>query len=299
MRRFITLILLIFLVLLVGCKKEPLGSKKNPIKMFFVPSLEQGKLMTSGKVIEEELEKLTGLEIETKVPQSYAAVVEALGVEGRCDVAWIPTYAYYLAHKKYNAEVKFQIVRNGLRKYRGQFIALSSSGIESVEDIEGKIIGYTDASSTSGFIFPSALLASKGIIPAKKTFTGGHDTSVRAVLQGQVDVGCTYWSPANENGIPQDARLKLLTEEPDIFKKVKTIGFTDWIPNDTCTFGRFIPKDIADKLSKGIEEFAKSEKGKKVLYDLYQVDDLIKVDNTAYEEVFNTLDSFDFKQIKF
>jgi len=30
----------LLLVLMLGCTKAPLGSKKNPIKMYFVPSLE-------------------------------------------------------------------------------------------------------------------------------------------------------------------------------------------------------------------------------------------------------------------
>ncbi len=292
MNKYFKIILLGLLVLLVfGCDKGQLGTKKNPIKMYFVPSLEHNKLISSGSLIEAELERISGYEIETNVPTSYAAVIEAMGV-GRADIAWFPTYAYYLANKKYGAYVTFQTVRSGLSEYKGQFVARADSDIESIEDIAGKIIAYSDASSTSGYIFPSALLAYEKIEPSKKMFLGGHDTVIRAVLQGKADVGCTYWSPAVD-GVPQDARKKLLTEEPNIFEKVKIIGYTDWIPNDNCTFRKELPQEVAEKMIAAIEEFKNTPQGKKAFKDLYDIDDLKRVDDSAYAGIKKKLDLID------
>jgi phosphonate transport system substrate-binding protein len=281
----------ILVFLISACDKGPLGTKSNPIKMYFVPSLEQDKLISSGSLIEEELERISGYEIETNVPTSYAAVIETMGV-GRADIAWLPTYAYYLANKKYGAYVTFQTVRSGLSEYKGQFITRADSDLNSIEDIQDKIIAYTDASSTSGYIFPSALLAYKKIEPSKKIFLGGHDTVIRAVLQGKADVGCTYWSPAVD-GVPQDARKKLLTEEPNIFEKIKIIGYTDWIPNDNCTFRKELPKEVAEKMIAAIEEFKNTPKGKKAFKDLYDIDDLKRVDDSAYDVIKQRLDAID------
>lgn len=292
MNKYLKIIMIGLLVLLVfGCEKAPLGSKKNPIKMYFVPSLEHDKLISSGTLIETELERISGYEIETKVPTSYAAVIEAMGV-GRADIAWLPTFSYYLANKKYGAYVTFQTVRSGLSDYKGQFIARADSDIDSLENIEGRIIAYTDASSTSGYIFPSALLAFDKIVPAKKMFLGAHDTVIRAVLQGKADVGCTYWSP-EVDGVPQDARKKLIVEEPNIFEKIKIVGFTDWIPNDNCTFRKDMPQEIATKMIEAIEEFKNSETGKAAFKELYDIDDLKRVDDSAYDVVKQRLDAID------
>jgi phosphonate transport system substrate-binding protein len=285
------LIVLVLGLVVTSCEKAPLGTKSNPVKMYFVPSLEHNKLISSGEIIEKALEEISGLEIKTSVPTSYAAVIETMGV-GRADIAWLPTFSYYLANKKYGAYVTFQTVRNGLSKYRGQFIARADSDVKSLADIAGKTIAYSDASSTSGFIFPSALLASEGIQPAKKIFVGGHDTVVRAILQGKADVGCTYWSP-EKDGQPQDARKKLLTEDPNIFEKVKIVGFTDWIPNDNCTFRKDLPKDIADKMIDAISKFKDTPEGKKAFKELYEVDDLKRVDDSAYDVVKKRLNAID------
>ena len=53
-------------------------------------------------------------------------------------------------------------VRNGLKMYRGQFIARANDNIKGIEDMQGKVIAYTDAASTSGYIYPSAMLKAKG-----------------------------------------------------------------------------------------------------------------------------------------
>ncbi len=293
--KIISRILLIAVIIatLVGCTKGPKGTKSNPITMYFVPSLEQNKLMSSGKIIEEALEELTGYEIESEVPTSYAAVVETMGV-GRADVAWLPTYAYYLANKKYGAYATFQTVRHGLSEYRGQFITRANSEIKSIEDIQGKVIAYTDAASTSGYVIPSVLLAKNNITPKEKIFVGGHDSAVRAVLEGKADVGCTYWSPAID-GVPQDARKKLLTDVPDVFTKTKIVGFTDWIPNDNCTFRKDLPKDVADKLIEAINTFKETPEGKKAFKELYEVDGLKRVDDSAYDEIRETLEMIENK----
>ncbi|HQO46891.1 MAG TPA: phosphate/phosphite/phosphonate ABC transporter substrate-binding protein, partial [Candidatus Cloacimonas sp.] len=193
-----------------------LGSKQNPIKMFFVPSLEAGKVVSSGEAIANYLENETKLHFKVAVPTSYAAVIEALGTY-QADVAWLPTYAYILAKQKYDAQVRLMTVRNGLTKYRGQFVARSDSNIDSLQDIEGKIIAYTDAASTSGYIYPSAILKQRGITPKDYFFAGGHPQAILAVYSGRADVGCSYWSPPDARGKPMDAREKLLETYPDVF----------------------------------------------------------------------------------
>ncbi|NLB75302.1 MAG: phosphate/phosphite/phosphonate ABC transporter substrate-binding protein, partial [Crenarchaeota archaeon] len=148
-------------LLLFSCQSEVsrsakankrLGTRQNPIKMYFVPSLEAGKVVNSGEEIAAALQEATGYHFKVAVPTSYAAVIEALG-SYQCDIAWLPTYAYVLAKEKYNANVKLITVRDGRTNYRGQFVA-SNRNIRTLEDLEGKVVAYTDAASASGYIYP-------------------------------------------------------------------------------------------------------------------------------------------------
>lgn len=296
MKRAYIFILLI-VVVLIGCTKNeaPLGSKENPVKMFIVPSLEMNKIMTSGDVIEKELERVSGLEVKICVPTSYAAVVEAFGV-GRADVAWLTPYAFYLANKKYDAYATYQVSTDGISSYKGEFIVATDSDIKSIEDIEGRTIGYTDASSASGYIFPAALLAYKGITPSKRVFLGAHDTVIRAVARGQVDVGCTFWSPDNEEG-HQDARTRVLKENPDIYKQTRIIGFTEWIPNVGCVFNKDLDKDVAKKMIEAFGALNTSENGARAIKELYNADELKRVDNSAYDKLIEQLDALEIDKL--
>ncbi len=287
----IALVVLLVVVQLIGCSQNaPLGTKKNPIKMYFVPSMEAGKIVTSGKEIADYLQGETGYFFKVAVPTSYASVIEAIGTK-ETDIAWLATFAYILANEKFGAEVELTTVRNGLENYKGQFVALAESGIEDINDIEGKIIAYTDAASTSGYIYPSALLSKKGIKPARSLFAGGHPQAILSVYQGTADVGCTFWSPPDENGDIRDARRAVIDTYPDIVEKIVIIGYTEWIPNDTVTFRKGFPVDMKTKIVDTLVEFANTEEGHQILLDLLDIDNFVRSNDSDYDVVRETLQS--------
>ncbi len=283
-----TNIFLVLLLFLISCqKKSPLGSKANPLKMYFVPSVETGKILSDGKRIAEMLHEETGFYFHIAVPVSYAAVIEAMGTN-EADIAWLPPFAYILANELYDAQVGLTTIRNGLQKYRGQFLARADSRIDSLQEIEGKIVAYTDAASTSGYIYPSAILKEKGIYPAKTFFAGGHPQAIIAVYQGTADVACTFWSPKRGDEI-HDARMHVLNTYPDVVEKVKIFAYTDWIPNDTVTFTKNLSNEIKQKIVTGLIEIAQTDKGKNIFQKNYDIDGFVPARDADYDIVRNTL----------
>ncbi|MDY6916218.1 MAG: phosphate/phosphite/phosphonate ABC transporter substrate-binding protein [Candidatus Cloacimonadota bacterium] len=288
MKHFLLSMILTIIIFSTSCNiNAELGSKQNPIKMYFVPSMEAGKIVTSGREIADHLEKVTGYKFKVAVPTSYASVIEAMGTK-ETDIAWLATFAYILANEKFGAEVELTTVRQGMEKYRGQFVAKVGSGIDSIEDIEGKVIAYTDAASTSGYVYPSALLQQKGIEPGKTFFAGGHPQAILAVYQDRADVGCTFWSPSDDDEI-RDARRAVIDTYPDVVEKIKIIGYTQWIPNDTVTFRKDFPEDMKEKIVTALIKFAKTEEGKRILHEILDIDDLVRSDDTDYDIVRKTL----------
>ncbi|MDO9577190.1 MAG: phosphate/phosphite/phosphonate ABC transporter substrate-binding protein [Candidatus Cloacimonadales bacterium] len=281
------LVLLVLVICSCGQKAE-LGTKKNPIKMYFVPSMEAGKIVTSGKAVSDYLTEKTGYYFKIAVPTSYAAVIEALGTD-ETDIAWLATFGYILANEKFGAEVALTTVRNGLEKYRGQFLAKAGSGIDSLEDINGKVIAYTDAASTSGYLYPSAILAEKGIKPKEMMFAGGHPQAILAVYQGTADVGCTFWSPPDKDGNIRDARRAVLETYPDVVEKIVIIGYTDWIPNDTVTFRKEFPPEMREKIVQCLLDFAATAEGHNTLLTLLDIDNFVRAKDSDYDVVRRTL----------
>ncbi len=276
---------LIFIVYITARDvKGTLGTRKNPVKLYFTPSVDAEKITLSAKPLIQFLERETGYYFETAIPTSYIAVVEAFGTD-RADIAIINSFSYLLAHEKYGANAVLRVIRTGNQAYyRGQIIVRTDSGIEKLEDLTGKSIAYVDASSASGYILPSNLLKKKGIKPARETFAMKHDNVVTMVYQKQVDAGATFYSPPHPiTGEPLDARSRVKKQYPDVFEKIKILALTDSLPNDPVVFRKGMSAVMVERIKNALLKFANSEEGKHVLPEIYSMEGLIETSDADYD----------------
>ena len=273
------------LVLVVSCTvdKGPLGSEKNPVKVFLIPSVDAQMLKDKAQGLKEALEERSGYNIKLSVPSSYIAVVEAFGTK-KADVAIMNTFGYLLAHRKYGVEAKLMVTRFGRDTYRSQIITHVDSGISNLEDLNGKKFGYVDPSSASGHLLAKDLFRKKGIKLGQTMFAQKHDSVVTMVYQKQVDGGATFYSP-ERNGKIQDARRLVRTQFPDVEDKVKILSLTESIPNDPIIFRKGLDKSVSKKLIDAFLAYVKTNKGQKTFEDLYLVDGLIPVTDEEYDKV--------------
>ncbi len=269
----------------VGCtvKRAPLGTKENPVKVFLIPSVDAQMLKDKAKNLKVALEKATGYSIKLSVPSSYIAVVEAFGTK-KADVAVMNTFGYLLAHSKYDVEAKLMVTRFGRKSYKSQIIVRADSDIKTVEDLNGKKFAFVDPASASGHILAKDLFNKKGIKLGQEMFSQKHDSVVTMVYQKQVDAGATFYSPLRDGAI-QDARRLVKTQFPDVEDKVKILTLTDAIPNDPIIFRKEIETDMKEKLVNAFVDFMESPEGMKTFEQLYLVDGVVKVDDSAYDSV--------------
>ena len=248
-----------------------LGTPKNPIRMMFVPSGDAQVIVKSGEEVAELLQKETGLHFKTSVATSYAAVIEAMGA-GKVDVGWLATFSYVLAKDKYDVELLLIVKRFGSPFYRGQIMVRAGSGINSLSDLEGKSFAFVDPASSSGHLYPKALLVSKGLDPkkffGKSRFAGSHNAVVLSIYKGEVDGGAAY----------DGSRAAVANIYPDVFKKIKVLAYTKEIPNDTVSVRKELPADLKVRLRKGLKKISRSAKGSKVLKRLYGISGLMDLD---------------------
>lgn len=271
----------------LGPGGAPLGSRENPVKMAFVPSLDSQKVLTTAQPLAESLSTETELHFDVSVPTSYTAVIEAMGAS-KVDVGWLAPFAYVLAHDKYGAEVILTTVRQGSKTYRSQIITRADSGIRSLEDLKGKRFAFVDFASASGFLFPNALFASKGI--DYKTYfsetmnAGGHDKVVIAVYNRQVDAGATF-GDSIEGGAPTDARTLVASTLPDVLERVRPIAVTDPIPNDTVSVRKGLDPEVSKKIRDGLLRLSTSEHGQRLLRELYNINGVAEASDREYDPV--------------
>jgi phosphonate transport system substrate-binding protein len=90
--------------------------------------------------------------------------------------------------------------KDGSIDYVAVMIARKDSGINSIDDMKGHSLAFTDPNSASGYLIPAATLRAKGVdltdgkYFSRIGFSGGHEQGVVAVLNRQYDASVLWTS---------------------------------------------------------------------------------------------------------
>jgi phosphonate transport system substrate-binding protein len=261
---------------LVGCGTPKLGTEKNPIVMSFVPSGDTEDIIASGDTLADMITEKTGLVVAAEVGTDFAATREAMGA-GKAHIGWLNTFNYVLASEKYGVEVGLVTVRYGSSSYKGQLNVRADSGIETIQDLKGKVMCWTDPNSTSGYIIPRIFLAANGVDPdtdlAKTVEAGSHNNVITQVYNGECDAGASY----------DDARGSVEEDLPDVKEKVVVLAYTSDIPNDSVSFAKDFDSEMKEQIITALLEIAETEEGAAALENLYSIAGLQRADDSFYD----------------
>jgi phosphonate transport system substrate-binding protein len=268
-----------------------LGSFDRPIVLAFTPSVEAATISTNGAAIKAALERATGLAWKVTAMTSYAAQVEGM-CSGAIDIGFFaPLQMTLLLNKQCGAPVLAALRRPDQTKpesatnqlsptYESQIVVRVDSGINDLNGLKGKKFAFVDTLSASGYVFPTLTIknktgqdpktffASNGII-----FAGGHPQAALAVYNKQVDGAAMYI----------DARDLVAAANPDIKTATKVIEKAGPIPNDGVALRKGLPDDLGKQVTGALQDYVKSDDGKKVVYTLYQWDGLQTVDAKFFD----------------
>lgn len=238
---------------------------QTKLVMAFVPSQQTDVVLSSGQILARMLSVALGIPVEAFVATSYSATIEAM-CSGRADIGALNPFGYVLAHDKCGVEVAAVSLRLGLPYYRAQISA--RPGINTINDLRGKRFAFVDPASTSGYLFPAALLKKQGNDPDKffsqTVFAGSHPNVILAIYRGQVDGGATF----------EDARDNVRAQFPDVNDKVKPIAFTNPIPNDTWSLNPKLSATLKARIKDRLLRIAATAEGRAALQSLYSIQGL-------------------------
>ncbi|RMF55454.1 MAG: phosphate/phosphite/phosphonate ABC transporter substrate-binding protein [Calditrichaeota bacterium] len=105
----------------------------------------------------------------------------------KVDIAFVCCGLYALGKRNDIMELLAIPVVNGDTKYQAYIIASKTSGIESINDLEGKTIALTDELSLSGCFYLLYGKTRNLISRDQVVFSGSHDASIQLVNRGIVD----------------------------------------------------------------------------------------------------------------
>ena len=269
----------IFVFSIVGCStKTEMKKEEKVIKMGFVPLKNSEKLVEDLKPISDYLSERLGVKVEAFTASNYIGVVEGLG-SGSVDFGIIPPFSSLLAQKQSNAKpILTSKGKTGKPGYTAELYVRKDSGIKSLQDVKGKKVAFVDPSSSSGYIYPGAMLVEAGLNLEKDIsyqFSGGHDKSLQLLLNKDVDVIATF------DGV-EDRYAK---DFPQAKTDIQKLATSDMIPGVMVTTSSKMDKELQEKLEKALREVENDPKMKELFTKMFSITGFTDVDQDAYKKV--------------
>lgn len=216
--------------------------------------------MTSNECLRVKTEELLGVPTKVFTPADYDGVIQGL-LGGTIDVAWLGASGYaktYLTDPSAVEPVLVKVNMDGSFGYYAIGFTRKETGITSLADMKGKSFGFGDPNSTSGYLIPSIEIPvetgasmESGDYFGDVKFTGGHEQTIVAVANGDVDAGVTWadgqgaWEDGYNSGALRkavDAGLVDMNQMVEIWKSKP-------IPEGPVVLRQALPEDVKLKVT--------------------------------------------------
>lgn len=188
-----------------GDDNDPAAAESMPAKLRIgvIPNIAPDQQRTKYEPFRDYMQRRLGTDVELFVATDYAGVVSALASK-KLDVAYLGGLTYVQAEKQVELQplVTEVDLETGSPRYLSAVVVKSGATYPSIADLVrgGGSFAFGDVSSTSGSLYPRAMLVEAGArcssenlvsCPplSKVTFTGGHDATAQAVLTGTAAAG--------------------------------------------------------------------------------------------------------------
>lgn len=200
-----------------------------------------------------------GVPTELFVMADYAGLQQGM-LGGSIDLGWMGASNYagtYLNDPEAVEPIRVKTNLDGSFSYHSIGFARADSGIGSLDDMKGKVFGFGDPNSTSGYLIPSVEIPpaidatmESGDYFGEVKFTGGHEQTIVAVFNGDIDGGVTWadglgaWEDGYNSGALRkavDAGLVDMNELVEIWKSKP-------IPEGPMVVRKALPQDVKDKV---------------------------------------------------
>mgnify|MGYP001544221187 CR=1 FL=1 len=211
--------------------------------------------LTNNECLRAYAEEALGVEVKLFAPADYNGVIQGL-LGGTIDMAWLGASAYAAIYLQDPESVEPVMVKqnlDGTIGYHSIGFARIDSGITSLEDMQGKVFGFGDPNSTSGYLIPSIEIPQatgasmeSGDYFGEVKFTGGHEQTIVAVFNGDIDGGVT-WADAQgnwEDGYNSGALRRAVDAGLVDMNELQQIWISNVIPEGPVVLRQDLPEEV-------------------------------------------------------
>ncbi|GAA3073550.1 phosphate/phosphite/phosphonate ABC transporter substrate-binding protein [Actinocorallia glomerata] len=285
------------------------GGDGDALVLGLVPSQDMDQLVEDADALAELLAEELDRDVEPYITDNYAGLVTAMQT-GQADIGMFGPIALVQAIDQADAEAVLQSVRYGSDTYVTQWFTndpdtycldepvmaetgqgyemLFCNGTDTAESgpvgeealeliEEGETISFVDEGSASGYYYPATQLeVLNGFDPLSDIdaqFAGGHPNSVLNVYNGEISIGVSF----------DDARESVVEEQEDVGDEVVVFAWSEDIPNDGIALAADLSDEEKQQITDGFLALTESEEGQEVLFDVYEIDDLVEANIDALD----------------
>lgn len=211
--------------------------------------------MNSFDCLKDYTSEALSVPVKLFAPADYNGVIQGL-LGGTIDMAWLGASSYaatYLQDPEVVEPVLVKVNLDGSIGYHSIGFARADRDVASLDDMQGKVFGFGDPNSTSGYLIPSIEIPEvtgasmeSGEYFGEVTFTGGHEQTIVAVFNGDIDAGVT-WADAQgnwEDGYNSGALRKAVDAGLVDMNELVEIWRSKVIPEGPVVLRKTLPDDV-------------------------------------------------------
>ncbi len=261
MMRFIAIAALLCLILSTQTLRAQ--AEERELLIGLIPEQNIFKQIERYKPLAGYLSEKTGITVRLTILSRYGDIIDRF-VQRGLDGAFFGDLTGALAIEKLNIEPVVRPVNlDGSTYSYGYIIVRKDSGIKTVADMKGKVLAFVDRATVTGYLFPLSYFRSHGVQNLKDFFseyyfTGSHDSSVYAVLDGRADIGC----------IKNTIYNNLVSRDPTIKSELRIIAKSPLMPESTLCLRKDLPEDMKKMIKEVLLTMDRNEEGRKILAKL-------------------------------
>ena len=225
--------------------------------------------MSSNECLRKYTEDALGVPVKLFTPADYDGVIQRL-LGGSLDAAILGASGYAKACLTNPESVEPVLVKtnlDGATTYYSIGFARKDHDIASMAGMKGKVLGFGDPNSTSGYLIPAVEMPLRGYSMVAGEyfkdikFTGGHERTIVAVKNGDVDAGVTWadglgdWEDGYNSGALRKAVDAGLVDMNDLVE----IWRSKPIPEGPMVVRKALPADVKEQFVSLVQNLIETD----------------------------------------
>lgn len=276
-RNFLTVFCLSIGIIMTGCQNTVSAEKSETatktLTIAYMPNEESTEtLETLKKGFAEDVKKEIGLDVKELAVNDYNAAIEALR-SGQADMAFMGALSYAVAYERAGAIPLAMVAKDGDKEkaiyYSVIMARADDDSIQSIKDVKGKVMFFSDPNSASANLIPSAeimqafpnenltmeQLHTNGTFFKTTTYSGADLSSLLAVKNGDADLAAVAdlaITRLSGNGEINEADYKVIHKSAPIVSSCMAIR-------------KDYPEELREKLQQFLYDYQNKEYFKQVI----------------------------------